>query len=105
MINIKKNKFKKNAIGKKLPSIRLENLVLLKDLSRNILNINSKAVKFTYAALTIIIKSRLVFTNIGSVRVCAGSIHVTRVISFTFFNIWETIYTFALYHVCHFKMG
>ena len=87
MINIKKKKFKKNAIGKKLPSIRLETLVLFKDLSRSILNINSKAIKFTYAALTIFIKSRLAFTNIGSVGVCAGSIHVTRVISITFVNI------------------
>ena len=31
------------------------------------------------------------------------SIHVTRVNSFTFVNIWETKLIFALYHVCHFK--
>ena len=41
-------------------------------------------IKFTYAVLTISIKSRLAFTHKGSVGVRAGSIHVTRVISFTF---------------------
>ena len=44
-------------------------------------------------------------TNVQSFGVRADSIHVTRVISFTLVNIWETIYIFALYHVCHFKMG
>ena len=47
----------------------------------------SKEIKFTCAALTISIKSRVAFTKIGSVGVRAGSIHVTRVISFTFVNI------------------
>ena len=45
----------------------------------------------------------MAFTKIGSVGVRAGSIHVTRVISFTFVNIWETTYIFALHYVCHFK--
>ena len=65
----------------------------------------SKEIKFTCADSTISIKSRAAFTNIGSVGVRAGSIQVTRVISFTFVNIWETIYIFALYHVCHLKNG
>ena len=47
----------------------------------------SKEIKFTFAVLTISIKSRLAFTNIGSVGVRTCSIHVTRVISFTFVNI------------------
>ena len=47
----------------------------------------SKEIKFTCADSTISIKSRAAFTNIGSVGVRAGSIQVTRVISFTFVNI------------------
>ena len=78
------------------------------DSSRNFPNIRAE-IKFICAALTISIKPRLAFTNIRSVGVRAGSIHVTRVISFTFFNIWETIYIyiyiFAFYPVCNFKNG
>ena len=70
-----------------LSSVRL-------DSSRNILNITAKRL--------ISIKSRAAFTNIGSVGVRAGSTHVTRVISFTFVNIWEN--TYVLYY-CHFKNG
>ena len=49
--------------------------------------------------MTISIKSRLAFTHKGSVGVRAGSIHVTRVISFTFVNIWETIYIIYMHFI------
>ena len=71
--------------------------------SRNFSKFYSRETIFTCAALTVSIKSRLAFTKIGSVGVRADSIHVTRVISFTFVNIWETTYIFALHYVCHFK--
>ena len=62
----------------------------LRDLSESILNIVPKRLNSNLnlnAVLTISIKSGLAFTHKGSVGVRAGSIHVTRVISFTFVNI------------------
>ena len=59
----------------------------------------------TCAVASISSISGVTSTNVQSFGVRADSIHVTRVISFTLVNIWETIYIFALYQVCHFKMG
>ena len=59
----------------------------------------------TCAVASISSISGVTSTNEQSFGVHADSIHVTRVISFTLVNIWETIYIFALYHVIHFKMG
>ena len=59
----------------------------------------------TCAVASISSISGVTSTDVQSFGVRADSIHVTRVISFTLVNIWETIYIFGLYHVCHFKMG
>ena len=49
----------------------------------------------TCAVVSISSISGVTSTNVRSVGVRAGSIHVTRVISFTLVNIWETIDTFC----------
>ena len=59
----------------------------------------------TCAVVSISSISGVTSTDVQSFGVRADSIHVTRVISFTLVNIWETICIFALYHVIHFKMG
>ena len=48
-----------------------------------------KAVKFTCTITSVPSISRVAFTYMWSNGICATSIHMTRVISFTFVNIWE----------------
>ena len=48
-----------------------------------------KAIKFTCTITSVPSISRVAFTYMWSNGICATSIHMTRVISFTFVNIWE----------------